>query len=403
MLKRAIAITGIAIVIIFGIITAVLIFKPQETSGRLTVHYNNGLANNAERDITRNVPTYASEGTDIKETRANKTKLISIKSAGFERPGYTFDGWKLGFDGVLIDDEYVPGGLSKNDGIITFVATWLANQYVISFNPEYPGVTAPANIEVTTGEPMNGLYPAPFIIGSYQVGDLVFMGWRTQKNGKGKLIENGMVCTFTDHTMLYGWWINPNDSVHQRTLTIMSAVVGGGQGPFATEYKTYTYGTVLDFCLVVNDGLQDFDEYSGYKFSHFMIGSQTYQNFGNVFTYTLNSNTTIIAYYTVTGNSGGNHGGGNQNNTHTLTISSAMVNGGTGPFKTEHMTFAHGTELEFYLRLNDGIQDFDEYAGYTFAYFKIGSTIYYPSSFAQNGNLFLYVLNANTTVTAYYY
>jgi len=400
MLKRAIALTAIGIVIVFGVIATILIVKPFESAGKLTVHYNNGLAGNLTRETKRTVPLYTNEDTNVDETRENKTQLLKINKSGFNRDGYTFGGWRHGFDGEVLKDGYVPGGLTKNSGIVTFVATWIPNTYMISFNPEYPGLIAPSSIEVTVGEPMYGIYSGIYIPDQFVMGELVFKGWRTQKNGKGKFIEDEAVCNFTSHTMLYGWWVNPNDPTAQRTVTVVSAAVGGGLGPFYSYQEKYPEGTELEFWLY--DSGCGFDEYYGYQFAYFMVGSQKYTkaDFGSIFMYTLNSNTTITIYYNIAGN----QGGGNQTQWYTLTVKSAVVgHKELGPFDTYTKSYRSGMEIEFWLY--DYGRGFDEYCLYYFAYFQIGNTKYSQSNSSSfwDGDIFWFIITGHTTVTVYYY
>ena len=348
MLKKSICITIAAILVVFAVVAAIYFIGTSNRAGTLKIYYSNGLAGMAEAEVTQNVALYKNDQTEEKETRANTTKLLTLKKAGFQRAGYTFNGWTLGFGGDLIESDYVPKGLTKDQGIITFVADWTANEYFVTFNPDYPGLTAPEKLLVQYDQPVYGI--ALRDLSNQDGGDLEFHGWRTQKNGKGTLVTEGSVCKFTEDTMLYAWWVNkvemPVDIY--RNVTIQSKLTNGSTGPFATEVQTHLQGHSVEFWL--KDHGNGYNEYNGYTFSHFQIGGQTYSNFGNVFTFVVTGNTTVTVYYT-------------QVKYFNVTFQSKLANGAVGPFDTETASYMQGS-LSFWL-VDDG-WGWDEYDGYTF-------------------------------------
>ena len=195
---------------------------------------------------------------------------------------------------------------------------------------------------------------------------------------------------------------NPNPG-QSYTVSMTSQLTSGGIGPFDPESSRYNAGT-LSFWLV--DGGYGWNEYTGYTFSHFVINGTTYQNFGNILTINLTSNTNVVAYYTLNGGSGGGGGGSTQPQTFTLTIQSYDdLYSDVGPFNPTNETWTVGSTIEFWLV--DGGYGFNEYTGgYVFSYFQIGSTKYYPNSSGSGwtftGNVFSITLSSNTTIVAHY-
>jgi len=415
-LKRAICFTVAAIFVVFAIIAIVYFVGipggGSKADGKTNIRYSNGLQGNAERVVTRKVKLYAGEWDDIKVTRANDTKLLTAKASGFKREGFHFGGWKLWGTDTVIDDDYVPGDLKPEGGAISFVAHWVANEYDISFNPEYPGMRAPVSIKVKYNDTIYGLNTLYAPYGS----NLVFNGWYTQKNGKGKQIREGDVNKFTAHTMLYAYWLNPNDPSHYRTVTVRSQLTNGQNGPFQTFSATHLLNTVLEFHLHYSsvNGLTGYDQYrdQGYTFSHFHINGINYtandfqvQGSNPVLLVELTTNFTIIAFYTYSG------GGSTPGQSYTITVKSADdLYGGVGPFDQFSQSYTAGTQLEFWLYLNSntyfGYDDYWDYGEWVFSYFSIGNQKYYPgqsgTDWSFKNNVFIIKLTSNMTITAHY-
>jgi hypothetical protein len=245
MLKRIIAFTVIGIVVVFGVIAAVLFLGKSgkaSAAGNYKVIYNNGFAfyGKPEKQIERKIKMYVEEGATEATTRERDTKLAPSNT--FTLEGYSFAGWQLGYNGEIISDEYIPGGLS---GIIVLVASWIPNTYNISFVPNIAGIKrAPDNYAVTKDAPMVGLNGLKDPEGrewttgvSPVVGTLVFAGWRTMPNGQGDKITEGMPSPFTQHSLVYGSWgaqgtvptdpENPNPVNPDPTKPVTDILIGG--------------------------------------------------------------------------------------------------------------------------------------------------------------------------------
>jgi len=425
-LKKAISLTVVAIFIVFAVI-AVIYFVGMpgggsikaKADGKTTVHYTNGLKGNAQRIVERKVNLYAGEWDEIKVTRANDTKLLTEKESGFTYQGFSFGGWKYWTEdesGEVIDDGYVPGEWDpKEKGEMWLVVHWIPNEYFISFNPEYPGMRAPQNLKIKYDAAIYGISTIYAPYGS----NLVFNGWFTQKNGKGKQVKEGDINKFTAHTILYAYWLNPNDASHYRTVTVRSQLTNGQSGPFQTFSATHLLNTVLEFHLHYSsvNGLTGYDQYrtQGYTFSHFHINGTNYlpgdfqiKGSNPVFLVELTTSFTIIAFYTYSGGSGG---GGGTGQTFTITVKSADdLYGGVGPFDQFSQSYAAGTQLEFWLYLNSntyfGYDDYYDYGEWQFSHFSIGTQKYYPggsgSGWSFKNYVFIITLNSNMTITAHY-
>ena len=398
MLKRAIGAVSVCILVVFVAIGALLIIKPISSrahtlgDNKLAIVYNNGLTGNAMREVTRSVPLYKNDITGVYETKEDTTKFLTTDSLGWNRVGFDFDGWNFVPYSTVITNGYIPGGITKDDGTIRFVAIWSGKAIHISFNPDHKDYIGqwPENLPVTVGEQMYGFQTGlnQILPGTVASDGRIFQGWYTMANGKGTQIQDGAVCTFTSDTTLYGYWA----VAQQRTLTVQSRVIGSTASGtvFYDINQSFELGTDLSFTLRNNElgydpnGLTGYDEMEGYIFDHFTVDGKNYYNnvdFNNVMIITLNSNVNIIAYYKAAPTA-----------QYTLNISYKKLSGANVPYAYTATKHVYGQLLALWL------VDYT-ISGYTFDHFQINGLNYYPADF---GNILSFRMYSNTQVIAYY-
>ena len=125
------------------------------------------------------------------------------------KTGYTFTGWYCtASNGNWRVGTTYPAGtaLAGMYGNVSFRATWRANTYTLTFDPQ-GGSVSPTSIQVTYdqtyGYHNNGVLPTP----TRQ--DFCFNGWRTQVGGTSELDRYATdIYTIAGDSTLYARWIN---------------------------------------------------------------------------------------------------------------------------------------------------------------------------------------------------
>jgi uncharacterized repeat protein (TIGR02543 family) len=159
-------------------------------------------------------------------------EIVTLPSTSSTKTGYTFGGWSNG--GVT----YPAGGtFTVGDGNVAFVAVWISNTNVITYNGNgATGGTVPANGSFVTGS------VSPFTV-STNSGNLVkngftFDGWYTTASGSGgtgyAVSPAGTFVTDTNVT-LYAKW-------SPASYTITYNTDGGSTAPSQT---TNAYGSTV--------------------------------------------------------------------------------------------------------------------------------------------------------------
>ena len=126
------------------------------------------------------------------------------------KTGHTFTGWQFvsqSGEGNWSSGTYSAGtSLNGKYGNISLRATWRANTYTVTFDPQ-GGSVDPTSIQVTYGQTYGyhngGVLPTP----TRQ--DYVFSGWRTQVGGTSELDRYATdIYTIAGDSTLYARWIN---------------------------------------------------------------------------------------------------------------------------------------------------------------------------------------------------
>ena len=126
------------------------------------------------------------------------------------KTGYTFTGWQFvsqSGEGNWSSGTYSAGtSLNGKYGNISLRATWRANTYTVTFDPQ-GGSVSPTTIQVTYGQTYGyhngGVLPTP----TRQ--DFCFNGWRTQVGGTSELDRYATdIYTIAGDSTLYARWIN---------------------------------------------------------------------------------------------------------------------------------------------------------------------------------------------------
>ena len=176
----------------------------------------------------------------------NGNKVISFPTV--TRTGYTFNKW-LDTQGLELSVSSI-----KNDK--TFYADWMANSYVVTFDPNGGSVTTTG--KNVTYDSAYGELPEPMLVG------YSFAGWYTAPTGGTKVTNTTTVATASDHTLYAHWTAN------QYTVTFdsnggscseNSRLVNSGSvlGTLPTPTKSGTSGQILH---------RDTDNVSAYPDEH---------------------------------------------------------------------------------------------------------------------------------------
>ena len=149
------------------------------------------------------------DGGTLSDTFSSYTIESDLTLPEPTKTGYTFTGWYCSSsDGNWQAGTTYPAGTSLNGkyGNISLRATWRANTYTLTFDPQ-GGSVSPTSIQVTYDQPYGyhngGVLPTP----TRQ--DFCFNGWRTQVGGTSELDRYATdIYTIAGDSTLYARWIN---------------------------------------------------------------------------------------------------------------------------------------------------------------------------------------------------
>lgn len=158
----------------------------------------------------------------------NGNKVISFPTV--TRTGYTFNKW-LDTQGSELSVSSI-----KNDK--TFYADWMANSYVVTFDPNGGSVTTTG--KNVTYDSAYGELPEPMLVG------YSFAGWYTAPTGGTKVTSTTTVATASDHTLYAHWTANQYtatfDSNGGSAVSAITKAYGSALGTLPTPTKdSYTF------------------------------------------------------------------------------------------------------------------------------------------------------------------
>ena len=419
-MKKALVLTAIGIFIVFGAIGAILLFsdvnwgRARTTDAGLEIIYSDGRGAQG-RQATRHIAL----DEETEATLANEIRLATPGELNFVNPGFSFVGWSHGHQSQDII-EYVPGGLTKETprSERTFVARWTPGQFTLSFEAAHPsplqhGLGVPANQVVTFGQTLSLNFPG-FVQNYTIVEGFVFQGWRTQPNGAGRQVVHGDTFNFTDHTVLFGWWITPTAN-NNRIVTVQTRTTTGGVGPRATRTYNVTLGQQMGALVSYHDR-QEFRD-RGFTFSHFSKNNRILPieniNGAQGVRWVVESNSTLVVYYIYTPQGGNNGCNGNQITRHNVTAIAVNLGGGSAvpwaggstflprqPNSTNPAgLFDNGFRMALYRQNQGNVIGWDIHVGWRLERVTVNGVQHH---FAGNPARITITITANTTIRFYY-
>ncbi len=159
-----------------------------------------------------------------------------LRKNTFTRVGYDFVGWAVDQSSTTADytdQEYVSNLTDKNE--ITLYAVWGKDQIIVTFESGYADSPAvPRQKLVTFDEPYGELATAE--IEGYR-----FLGWYTEREGKGTHITVNTTVTNPDNHTLYAYWETPD-------IDLLLMFEGSGTNNFTTFAKhDYEYEKAITY------------------------------------------------------------------------------------------------------------------------------------------------------------
>ena len=156
----------------------------------------------------------------------------ALRTNGFTRTGYTFDGWATSAGGAVV---YADGGsYTIGAADVTLYAHWIKNSYMVTFNTNGGdgGSTAPQSLVYNT--------PTALTTNGFTKTGYTFDSWNTVANGSGTKYLNGANYTIgAAGVNLYAQW-----TVNPYTFTAVPSIgtltCNGG-----VCASSYNYGTSL--------------------------------------------------------------------------------------------------------------------------------------------------------------
>ena len=168
---------SIKFIAVIFILTLVMVFSCKEPETTYTITYNLGGGINSALNVT----TF---------TESSPTIILSDPT----RYGYTFQGW---FDNPTFTEPEVfniPSGSTSN---ITLYASWGANTYEVTFDPQGGDDLSSTTKDIVFASTYGELATVIFNEDGYEFG-----GWYTQSNGQGdRITETSIVGIGEDHTL----------------------------------------------------------------------------------------------------------------------------------------------------------------------------------------------------------
>ena len=132
---------------------------------------------------------------------------LSLSANGFNRTGYTFEGWARSSNGAAVyaDREYITQVITAGE-TVTLYAVWRANTYTVRYDANATGVTGSMGNQSFTYNTPQDLRANGFIRNAY-----VFMGWATSSGGPvvyadGQSGVNNLTATANGIVDLHAVW-----------------------------------------------------------------------------------------------------------------------------------------------------------------------------------------------------
>lgn len=139
---------------------------------------------------------------------------VRLPANSFVRTGYSFAGWSYtaGSSETLLPDTADVSLLPADATHITLYASWSANQYTVSFDPNEGSGDAPSDLICSYDRG----YDIPAC--SLSRSDHLFLGWNTEADGSGEYISpTGRIYNLSSspdaQISLYAQWEDESDSV----------------------------------------------------------------------------------------------------------------------------------------------------------------------------------------------
>ena len=180
----------------------------QEADGALTLTLT--------AQWTANSYTIVFRGEGVAEKDVPVTYGGDVTLPAPTRTGYTFAGWYIGsapetlYNGKIEVTALInaAGLAATNNGVLTLVARWTANEYSVTLDYGYEGAVSDS-ITVTYGEVYGSEHPKPTRTG------YTFLGWFTEEENGAEVTAETLVTNAAAHTLYARWQVN----THTLTLT----------------------------------------------------------------------------------------------------------------------------------------------------------------------------------------
>ncbi len=288
-------------------------------AGGSTYNAADNLTLYAQWDVNRYTISFdgngATGGSTADNTNVAYNVQVNLTTNGYERTGYTFQGWAASANGpkVYDDQAQVTGLTAEDDGAVTLYAVWEINKYTVTF--DWKGGDGVEGEGIVEGQLKNvehgSTIAAPTVLGK---AGHTFKGWYKEYDESSDTYTTPWSFTddkVTEDVTLYAKWdIN--------TYTVTFDTDGGS----AVEAQSVEYNG--NATSPVTDPTKE-----GYTFSGWVTekGGDAEFDFTNT---AITDNTTVYAKWTPV--------------QHTVTYNGNGSDGGTAP---EQQVWTYGQEEEF--------------------------------------------------------
>ena len=201
----------------------------QEADGALTLTLT--------AQWTANSYTIVFRGEGVAEKDVPVTYGGDVTLPAPTRTGYTFAGWYIGsapetlYNGKIEVTALInaAGLAATNNGVLTLVAHWTANEYSVTLNYGYEGAVSDS-ITVTYGEVYGSELPKPTRTG------YTFLGWFTEEENGAEVTAETLVTNAAAHTLYARWQVNTH------TLTLTFTLPQGANDAIVNAVRGYLAG-----------------------------------------------------------------------------------------------------------------------------------------------------------------
>lgn len=161
-------------------------------------------SNHTDSKKTYNVKFNSNGGSGDMSNQSIAFNPTALTSNKFTKTGYTFAGWATTSDGeaVYTDNQNVGYLTSVVDGTVNLYATWTANNYTVTFNPNGDGASTPITSKTVNYDDTYGDLPTPTRTG------YTFDGWFTASSGGTPVISSTTFALLNDQTLYAHWTAN---------------------------------------------------------------------------------------------------------------------------------------------------------------------------------------------------